>query len=477
MENLAGIQGSNQNRKLPAKVKIGYGVTGFAAINTFSIFIMYGMYFFTDTVGLNAAFAGIVLAIGTLWDAITDPLVGMLSDRRDPKKGRRRPFMKYVALPFGLVGWLLFTNWNLGPIATKVYFILMAVLFYTVQTLLDVPYTALGAEMTKDYDERSSLFSKRNFFATISGIFSSVVLSFVFFFSEMFGGNDSIGWSITAAICSVIAFVSIMIGYKSTKGYELTDNVGHAKGSHDLVWKDILTNKPFMFTVGLFMTSILSLSVQNSAFIYYLEYNLGLSYNEITIAFLASWVPGLLFVGMIDKLCQKYSKKFAWIVSMIIWGLSLIVFPLIIFNYVVNIWLILLMQAMAGFGLVAQYQVAWSMIPDVIEVDEFKTGLRREGIYYGLVTFLQKAATAVAVMISGLVLTRIGYNADITPTPEVLTGIKYLISLGGTVFLILSCLLAFLNPMSRERHEALKEGIKAKKLGLKVDTSPFKELL
>ncbi len=476
MENSVQSNQKNVVKKLPEKVKLGYGATGFGAINTFSVFIMYGMFFFTDCVGLDPRFAGVILSIGTLWDAITDPLIGMISDRRDPKKGRRRPFMKYVALPFGVIGWLLFTNFNLGPTATKVYFIVMAILFYTVQTVLDVPYTSLGAEMTKDYDERSSLNSKRNLFATISGIVSSVTLSFVFFFTDVFG-SLSAGWSITGGIFSFIAMISIIIGYKTTEGYELTDIKVIKETPHKNIVSGIVQNKPFMYTLGLFGASVISLAVQNSGFIYYLSYNLELTENQISLAFLMSWIPGLLWVGVIDRMCQKYSKKLAWVVAMIVWSLSLIVFPLFVFPYTQNIWLIYLMQVMAGFGLVAQYQIAWSMIPDAIEVDEFKTGLRREGSYYGLITFLQKAATAVAIVISGSVLTMIGYNPNEVQSAETLEGIKYLISLGGTAFLALSIVFAIKNPMTRERHAALKEAIELKKQGLPVDTSSFSELL
>ncbi len=461
---------------LPRKVKIGYGATGFAAINTFTILILYGMFFFTDCVGLDATFAGVVLAIGTFWDAITDPLVGTISDRRDPKKGRRRPFLKFVALPFGIVGWLLFTNFDLGPIANKVYFIVMAILFYTVQTLLDVPYTSLGAEMTHDYDERSSLNSSRNFFATVSGIISSLTLSFVFFFTDWFG-SLSAGWSATGGIFSILAIISIYIGYYSTKGYEATEVPKIDSSEDKAIIKNVLANKPFMYTMGLFTASVISVAIQNSAFIYYLSYNLNLNEIQISMSFLVSWLPGLLWVRVIDWLCHKYSKKVAWCTCMLVWCVSLMVFPMIIFNFTTHISMIYLMQIFAGFGLVGQYQIAWSMIPDTIEVDEFKTGLRREGSYYGIIAFLQKMATALAVFISGKVLTMIGYVPNVDQLPETLEGIKYLIAFGGTVFLLISIVLAIMNPMSRERHRALIEAIKAKKQGKEVDTSKFEALL
>jgi Na+/melibiose symporter-like transporter len=186
-------------KKIPFKIKVGYGVTGWATLFTFTVFTTYGLYFFTDVAGLAPAFAGLLLAIGTLWDAVTDPLIGAWTDKRDPAKGRRRPFIFAVALPFGIVSWLMFTNWGFEDLGTKVYFMLIVIAYYSVQTLLDIPYTALGAEMTKDYDERSSLNSHRAFWATVGSILTGFTLILVSYFTEL-TENEYLGWSITNAV-------------------------------------------------------------------------------------------------------------------------------------------------------------------------------------------------------------------------------------------------------------------------------------
>ncbi|WP_432667054.1 glycoside-pentoside-hexuronide (GPH):cation symporter [Wukongibacter baidiensis] len=467
---------TQKNRRLPVTVKLGYGSTGFAAIMTLSIFIMYGMFFLTDAVGLDPAFAGIILSIGTLWDAITDPLVGSLSDSRDPKKGRRRPFMKWVAIPFGLVAWLLFTNPGFSPFATKVYFVLIAVAFYTVQTILDVPYTALGAEMTLDYDERSSLNGNRNFFATVSGVISAFTMTFVFFFSDIFG-STSAGWSATAGLYAIIATITIFIGYKATEGYELKDITIEKRPNGLEFLKDVMKNKVFLYTAGLFAFSLISLTVQNSAMIYYLIYYLGFSEVQISTSLLIAWIPGLLWVPIINKMSQKWSKKAAWIACMGIWAVGILIFPTFILKPDSSFFLVGIMQLCSGVGLVSQYQIVWSMIPDIIEVDEFKTGLRREGSYYGIIAFIQKALTALTMLASGTILNMIGYVPNAEQTVETLNGMKILIGVGGSVFLVLSIIVAYLNPITRERHAALTEAIELKKAGKEYSTQGFKELL
>ncbi len=461
--------------KLPRKVQWGYGATGFAAINTFTMFIFFGMYFFTDVVGLNPAFAGIVLSIVTLWDAITDPVIGFWSDKRDPKKGRRRPFLKYVAIPFTILSWLLFTDFGLSESMTKVYFFIVAFMFYTCQTLLDIPYTSLGAELTTDYDEISSLNSKRNFFATISGIATSVVFSIVFFIAN-YTESESQAWSITAGIFAVLTFISILVTYKTTDGYERED-VEIEETNYFQFFKTVFKNKVFLFTVLMYGCAIVSLAVQNSAFVYYMQNNLGLSENELTVALLIAWIPGLLIVGFMSKMSRTYSKKFAWIFAMSAWLISLIVFPLFVFPYYNNMFTIGLMQVISAFGYVPMYQIAFSMIADTVEVDEYKTGMRREGIYYGFANFLQKGGTALAIFISGIVLEQINYDPNTTLSDSTLEGIKYLFSIGSSVFLIISIVIAIINPMTRSRYNALKNAIEQKKQGVEVDSKPFEKLL
>lgn len=464
------------NKPLPFKVKLGYGSTGYAAIMTLSIFIVYGMFFLTDVVGLDATFAGVILSIGTIWDAITDPLVGRWSDHRDPEKGRRRPFLRWVAVPFGLIAWLLFTDFNLSPVASKIYFVVIAICFYTVQTLLDVPYTALGAEMTTDYDERSSLNSSRNFFATISGIISAFTMSMVFFFAEKLGSVER-GWSMTAGLFAMVAIITIIIGYRSTKGYEL--KFVHKEKKHNQLEfiKDVLKNKIFRYTAGLFSFSLIGLTIQNSAIIYYFIYYLGLDEIQISSAMLAAWLPGIVWVPVINMISQKWSKKAAWNICMSLWAIGTAVMIMFVLTPSSNFLIVCLAQVFVGIGLVSQYQIVWSMIPDIIEVDEFKSGLRREGSYYGLIAFIQKALTALTMLVSGYVLTKIGYEPNVAQSAETLSSMKVWIAYGGGVFLMLSVVVASLNPMNRARHKALVEAIKNKNSGQKYDTKDFDILL
>ena len=171
---------------------MGYGAAEFSSSLTWTMLAVLFLFFLTDVVGMDPAFAGLVMMIGTLWDAVTDPTVGILSDRMRTRWGRRRPFLLAIAVPYGLITWLLFTDFGLGPSLTKWYFVMAIVLYYTAATLLEVPYASLAAEMTQDYDERTSLFSFRAAFSQLASIAGAgLPWLMIAYFSKTIGGEKA----------------------------------------------------------------------------------------------------------------------------------------------------------------------------------------------------------------------------------------------------------------------------------------------
>ncbi|RLB99781.1 MAG: MFS transporter, partial [Deltaproteobacteria bacterium] len=154
--------------RIPGWVKFGYGGGEGSNSLIWTLFYVYFLFFLTDVVKIKPATAGFIMMIGVLWDAITDPLIGVWSDNLKWKWGRRRPLLLAVALPYGILSWLLFTDFNLGNTGTVIYFILVVIGYMTAFTFLNVPYTALAAEMTQDYDERTSLISFRTLWSMVA---------------------------------------------------------------------------------------------------------------------------------------------------------------------------------------------------------------------------------------------------------------------------------------------------------------------
>lgn len=466
---------TDTNRTLPMAVKIGYGFPGAANFIAFNVLALYMIWFFTDTVGLSPAFAGVIASVGILWDAISDPFIGMWSDNRDPAKGRRRPFMLFVAIPLGLCIWLMFTNFDLGPFFNKAYFIGIAIIYYTCMTLLDVPYTALGAEMTTSYDERSSLANFRNILSQAANFGTALIFFVLPFFADRLG-SMSYGWSATMAIYGVIATLCILIGWKTTDGYEIKELISHEKVSY----KDylaVLKNRPFRNVVYMYSLSILAMGFVNTLLLYFLFFVGGLSEEQVPIALMIVFGFSILFAPLVNLISHKLSKKAAWFIGMGSWAMTLLLFPLVIIpgmdNSVYGAYLMLFFSAL---GVTAQYQVAWSMIPDCVELDEFKTEHRREGLYYATATFIQKVATAAAMAVAGLMLGYIGYTDGSQVTPEIIEGIRYQFAFGASIPLALCAVVVLFTPMNRKRHNDLTEAIRLKHAGQPYSIEGFREL-
>jgi sugar (glycoside-pentoside-hexuronide) transporter len=440
------------------------------------MFTTYGLFFFTDVVGLTAAFAGIIMSIGTIWDAVTDPLVGMLSDRRDPRKGRRRPFMILTAVPFGLATWLLFSDFGFGETGTKVYFVIVAIFFYTVQTLVDVPYTALSGEMTTDYDERSTLGSVRIVWALVGVIFGGGILYYTDVIGNVFGMEAKEAWSVAFAGFGLLCTVSIIVGWAATKGYENREAVTPEAFSFKLIASGPLRNKAFLHVAGAFVFGILAQAIFLGSMTYYLYYNLELNDAQVSSVNTIMWIVGLAWVWPVNKLSQAFSKKVSWNFSFGLWLVCMLVFPWFI-NRPGSAVAPIVMFSILVVGLNALYQVVYALIPDCVEVDELKTGERREGIYYSSATISQKVASAIAISLLGAVLTAIGYDASQMPSPETLAGIKMIFSVGTAIFCALSILCIVTNPLNKRRHGDVCAALRAKARGETTDLSDFRDLL
>jgi sugar (glycoside-pentoside-hexuronide) transporter len=475
------MSGSALQQGLSKKHMLGYGVGGYGAAMFYNNFCFYALYFFTDYVGIAPVIASTIISLGAIWDAITDPLIGNLSDRRDPARGRRRPFILFGAIPLALFNWLVFTDVGLKGNAAVFYFALMTLGAYLFQTIVDIPYTALGAELTQDYDERAKLSAYRNFFWLVSIVVSSYFLGIASFAGDALGSGLK-GYSIASLICSIPIVISLFITYYSTKGKELTVVHSGSDANKNFNWKksivEPLKNKPFAFVTALFALSIVAQAVNNSVSIYFYAHVLEMSEVQTANFLVFAAFAGFLGIWLAKKVSEIFSKKATWAIFMGLWAFSMGVIALFVLTPTSSLFIIIIFGLMYGMGMNVQYQLVWAMIPDCVEVDEFKTGERREGMFYGITSLVQKIGAALTIALAGVALSMIGYDGTAASQPDnVITGLRVLLGLGVTVPLLLSILFSALNPMSREKHAALREAISLKRAGKAYSTEKFADLL
>lgn len=461
--------------KLPFKVKLAYGLSGYSSFITWTLFSLYGLYFFTDVVGMSAAFAGMIISLGTIWDAVIDPVIGSLSDNIKSEKGRRRPLIIGVALPFAVISILLFTNFGFSDTVSKIYFVIVILAYYTTQAVLDISSSALGSEMTLDYDERSSLATYKNLFCMIVVIVLSPTLMLTSYFGSKFKNSD-FGWSCTVALYMVIALICIFVLWKATKGYErYAEDSGSSKIRFRDI-RDIFKNKSTRIVMYIFALAVFGNTMNLSLQVYYYSYYVQM--DEAQIASVTMVVGLLSCVGAfgIDLLCKKVSKKAAWIIAVGIEAISMILF-IGFFISPGNIALVYVLVILMALGTCAVYQIPWSMIPDCVDVNELISDKRTDGIIFGFIAFFQKVAGAVAVAAVGVALSAIGYVEGASQSEATLNSLKYLYAfVCGGIFLI-SVFVITRYPLSKKRHDKVLESIRRKKEGGKVDMEQFKDLI
>jgi len=408
------MTGSNEG-KLPFKVKFFYGGIEGGTTVGWGVFSFFFLFFLTDVVGIKPATAGIIMLVAGVWDAITDPLAGIISDRTRSKWGRRRPYLIAFLVPFAVSAWLLFTDFGLSSGWTVAYFIGANILFYFVQDFIAVPGNSLAAEMTSDYDERTSLVSWRTVWGSLFTLVGMVApLLLVETFSGVFG-EERWGWSAMMAALAIVGTIPILLAWNFTRGYEKYPEKPVKITIKDLQ-EMLIKNKPFLNLAGAIVSVIGSVGTLTVAVIYLLDHYIGYSEDESAIVFLVFQAAGILFVPLVNWIIQKYGKRNA---TMIGGTLAALVYSSFFFAVPGNDILLYVLFIAASLAVNFMYMVYWSMIPDVTEVDEFKSGQRREGVYFAVTDFINKVVMSLGAFLVGVLLDATGYIPEAPPETSI----------------------------------------------------------
>jgi GPH family glycoside/pentoside/hexuronide:cation symporter len=435
--------------KLNMKVKLGFGI-GDLGGNLFFTFIgFYLLYFLTDVVGLSAALAGTVLMIGKIWDAVTDPVTGYVSDRTISPWGRRRPYIFVGAiLSLGSM-YLLF---SLSPEQSQMRLFVMATVYFcllsTAYTLVNIPYTALLPELTKDYDERTLLTAYRMSFAVVGTFFGAgVVMPMVNAFP-----NVLTGWSMTATTLGLIMMVTAFITVWAVKEPE------HKK--EEMIGQGFI--KTYVETLGLkyFLQALIpwtlfitGTSMIQGALVYYFKYIFH-SEESFQLALMALLTFSLLCIPLWVKLSHKISKKNCYNLGMGIVTAGVLLFSISGGIFPVSVAIVIM--GFAGIGLSTHYIMPHSILPDVIEYDAMSNGgIRREGAFSGLWTFSSKLGQAFALALNGYILSIFDYVPDGVQSARSILGIKLICGPFPALFYIIGIIILAGFPINREFYDKM----------------------
>ena len=433
--------------------KIGYGSGDFAFNLYWQGISLYLFYFYTDVLGLPNAMAGIIYAIGSLWDAGTDPIMGYLADRTRTRWGRYRPYLLFVPIPMAL-GYIMLlwhpsdmTVTSLGIVA-----LVGQLIFRLLFTMASTPYSALMARMTQNSEDRAGMAGARMLFAYL-GAFSVVALA---------GGllenadNDSDAFMSLAIISGLLATIIFWICFAICREPPESD-AEDLRPTIKQTFASLKQNTPFLIVFAAVILMTTGVTVIGKTIIYFFEYQMG-DRNGAQIALMAFGLTGLLVIPFWTFVTLKTSKRFVWMVGSFFLSLALIAF---LFNPAETQNTVILNYIAISFGAGAFAITFWGMLPDTVEYGEWKTGYRVESMVFGFATFAQKSAVALSALILGVLLDVIGYQAGVEQSEATLSGFRMIIVFVPLAGVVASVACIYFYPLSPQRHAGIVAELKA----------------
>lgn len=456
--------------RLPFRLKAIFG-SGDWSISSFGTLrqIFYAI-FLTDVVGLEARLASLAALVGVLWDAVNDPLVGIVSDRIRTRWGRRRPFLLFFAVPFGLGFALLWwaPPWE-SQLALAVTIMLVYMLSDTFQTLIFVPLYSLTPEITLDYDERTTLTTYRMFFNLLASLVTAVAAPAIVDAVLAGGGTQQQGYLIVGALFGGLAIIPLLLIFFTVR--ERTRSQAEIESERRTSVRSIIrmawNNIPFRYATGIYMLNWITFDLVALVLPFFLAYWVA-GGNLLSKALgmpLESAALGLLLLTSVVMLpfwmwlAHRLSKHVAYIIGMAFWAcVQMLVFAV----QPGQVTLVLVLAVLAGVSVSTAHVLPDALFPDVIEWDELRTGRRREGIYYGVKNFIRKLTGALAIFLALQVLGWFGYQTPpegataFAQSPTTLAAIRFLIGPFGAAMLLSAVAMAWFYPLTRERHARVR---------------------
>ena len=446
------------NGRLTVRQKLGFGIFDLGGNMLFTLMSFWALKFLTDTVGIAAIWAGTAVMISKAWDAITDPMMGFISDRTLSRWGRRRVYLLFGAVPMCLAMVFFFTSPTYLPQSMHFAWAVAALMvLYTASTIINVPYGSLTPELTTDYNEQSSLNGYRfgcAVFGTIAG--AGAVQPLVQAFARPGSANpvaDQRGFSMMGLILGAIMMIVTLITFFGTKEKKYRKEDLPTEGFFS-TFMAVFRNKPFVLllvTYALHMTGICFLT---TILAYYTENVLNRG-DITTIAMILLLVTAMIFIPISVLVSTKIGKRRTYQICFVIIASACgILYTLghrmpVEFFYGIMVY--------AGIGVGFSYVAPFAMVPDAIEYEAAKTGERKEGAYYGMWTFISKLGTALGLFITGQILQWGGYISQagegtaIQP-PSVFDAIRIIIGPIPIVILIAAIVVMQFYPLDKKEY-------------------------
>ena len=441
--------------------KLGYGMGDTASNIVFQGVNILLLYFYTDVVGLSPATVAMIFVGVRIWDTMNDPLMGIIADRTQTKHGKYRPYLLWMAVPFGLITFLTFAAPSLSEPLKIAYATLTYLLLMMVYTAVNVPYSALMGVMTADSEQRTILSSYRFIGAFTAGlIISMLARPMVSFFGGgqgTEGFDEAFGFRITFLILATLATILFLVTFFTTR-----ERVAPPKIKDPNVRKDVavlLQNRAWLVMAAAGVLTLSNVAVRNAVTFHFFKYYVGddgapyFLFLDQTSLFLTlgslAFIAGLVFT---KSLARMFGKRNALMGLTILNALAMMAFFVIPPEaYGLMLFVNILGSLFAG----PTPALVWSMYADVADYGEWQSGRRSTALVFSAAMFAQKMGLTIGGAGAGALLSMVGFVANQQQTPETLDGLRIIFSLIPGALALLNGLVLLLYPIKEEMVEQM----------------------
>jgi len=442
---MAQTSNANEARgfyKLSWLQRIGFGSGDLAQNLIYQTVSMYLLIFYTNVFGLDPAVAAVMFLIVRIVDVIWDPVVGAFVDKKSPRWGKYRTYLILGGLP--LTGFAILCFWN-GFSGSLLYAYITYVGLSMCYTLINVPYGALNASLTRDTNEITVLTSTRMFMANLGGLAVSYGIPMIVAALSPDGKINSAeagnAWFITMTIYALIGMALLIFCFTQTKERVVMDQKETENVKVSDLWVEFVRNKPLRVLAFFFITAFAMMAIGNSAGSYYMIYNVNAPDMMPYFMALGS-IPAFIFMPFVPAIKRWIGKKnmFYVFLSVAIFGMALLYAISVIPALNSQIWLVFVAQFIKSTGVIVATGYMWALVPEVISYGEYTHGKRISGIVNALTGIFYKAGMALGGVVPGLVLAFVGFDQTnaVSQSAFAEQGILWLVAVIPAILLILA---------------------------------------
>ena len=440
--------------------KIGYGFGDMASSMFWKLFGAYLMIFYTDVFGLPAAVVGTMFLITRIWDSAFDPIVGVVADRTHSRWGKFRPYLLWLAVPFGIIGILTFVTPDWSPTGKLIYAYVTYSLMMMIYSAINVPYASLLGVMSPNPKERNTLSTYRMTFAYIG---SFIALLLFMPLVNFFSGNSKeladqqTGWTMAVVVIAILCIVLFFGCFAWTK--ERVKPIKETQNPLKEDLKDLFKNKPWWILLGAGVAALVFNSIRDGATVYYFKYFV-VEEDYATVSFFGmSFVLSGLYlalgqaaniIGVIAAapVSNRIGKRNTYMWAMIIATVLSVIFYW--FDKEDLIWMFVF-QALISVCAGSIFPLLWSMYADCADYSELKTGNRATGLIFSSSSMSQKFGWAIGTAVTGWLLGFFGFQANAVQSEEAISGIKMFLSFLPAIGTTLSVVFISMYPLTENK--------------------------